>query len=125
MKVLIVEDDAASRLLLQQLLEPYGEVHTAINGQGALASFHLALGQDEPYDLVCLDITMPEMDGHTALLHMRSMEKEGSRAKIVMTTSHADRENVEKAIEEHCDAYIIKPLTRKALIDKLLSLGLL
>ena len=125
MKALVVEDDSASRLLMQRLLDPYGEVQTAVNGRDGIAIFHLAMAQEEPFDLVCLDIMMPEMDGHEVLAGIREMEDEKNRAKVIMTTSLADLENVEKAIQERCDAYIAKPIRKEALISKLRSFGLI
>ncbi len=125
LKVLIAEDDSTSRLLLQRLLEPYGEVHTTANGRDAITVFRLAMTQRKPYDLVCLDIMMPEANGHEALVRIRGMESKQNRAKIIMTTTLANVENVEKAVQERCDAYIVKPIRKEMLIDKLHSLGLL
>ena len=78
MKTLIVEDDFTNRLLLQELIKGYGLPHVAINGKEALEAVRTALEADEPYDLVCLDIMMPEMDGHTALMEMRALEETGA-----------------------------------------------
>ena len=130
MKILVVEDDSAGRLLMQRLLEPYGEVHVAVNGRDAVATFHLAMTQGEPYHLVCLDIMMPEADGHEVLKEIRNMEEScnvadrQSSAKVIMTTALADPANVIKASQERCDAYIAKPITKMALLDKMRSLGL-
>ena len=125
MKTLIVEDDPTSRLLLKRLLEPYGEVSTAVNGRDGLAVFHLAMVQGKPYDLVCLDIMMPEMDGHEVLAKIRSMEGERRSARIIMTTALSDVETLVKAIQHQCDDYIVKPITKDVLIRKICSLGLL
>ena len=67
MKTLIVEDDFTSRLLLQELLKKYGRSHIAVNGLEAVEAVRLALDENEPYDLICLDILMPQMDGQLAL----------------------------------------------------------
>jgi len=75
MKTLIVEDDFTSRLLLQGLLQSYGAVHFAVNGKEAVEAVRLALESDELYDLICLDIMMPEMDGQEALRQIRLMEE--------------------------------------------------
>lgn len=125
LKSLVAEDDPASRLLLQRSLEPYGEVHAAANGRDAVAMFRLAMTQREPYDLVCLDIMMPEMDGYEALEAIRHIEGKQSRAKIVMTTALAGAEDVRKAVQKQCDAYIIKPIRKEMLIDKLRSFNLI
>ena len=91
MKVLIVEDDFDSALLLQKLITQYGECRTAVNGREAVLAFHVALDAGQPYDLICLDIMMPEMDGQAALKGMRAMEEARGiasthGAKIIMTT---------------------------------------
>ena len=125
MKVLIAEDDFVSRLLLQRILAPYGEVHIAVNGKEAIEAYHLAMQEGRPYNLVCLDIMMPEMDGHMVLKEIHNMKDEKDSVKIIMTTALADPENVMTAIQEHCDGYVIKPITQETLISKLHSLGLL
>ena len=65
MKTLIVEDDFTSRLLLQEFLKAYGPCHIAGNGGKAIEAVSLALDAQEPYDLICLDIMMP--DGQTRI----------------------------------------------------------
>jgi len=130
MKALIVEDDETSRSLLQQLLAVYGEAHVASNGKEAVESFRCAMQEKQPYDLVCLDIMLPDMDGHGVLRIIRAMEKswgvkEPDSAKVIMTTALADRDNVTKAGQERCDAYIVKPILKEKLVGKLEELGIL
>ena len=125
MRILIVDDDAISRRTLEHILRSYGEIETAVNGRDAVAAFHLAMAQGRPFDLVCLDIMMPEMDGHETLMAMRDMyNKQWVRPKIIMTTALTDPDNVKRAFLKYCDAYIAKPVTREVLISKLRSLGL-
>jgi len=130
MKTLIVEDDFTSRLLLQELLKSYGPVHIAVNGNEALDAVQSALEADEPYDLICLDIMMPEMDGQEALRKIRSTEEargifssEGS--KIMMTTVMADLKNVSTAYMNLCDAYLTKPICKSELGQELRTLKLI
>jgi two-component system, chemotaxis family, chemotaxis protein CheY len=115
LRVLLVEDDFASRLLLQTFLSKYGECHVAVNGWEAVESFRLALEQEQRYDLVCMDIMMPEMDGREAVRRIRAMEEEFgihsySGAKIVMTTAVDDIKEVIRCFHELCDAYLTKPI---------------
>ncbi len=121
MKVLIVEDDFSSRLLLQMLLTQYGECEIAVNGREAVSAFRMALDASQPYNLVCLDIMMPEMDGQAALKEMRAMEETRSinsthGAKIIMTTALGDIKNVAAAYLELCDGYLVKPIDKAKLI---------
>ena len=76
LRILIVDDDLMGRRLLQRFLSPYGDCDTAADGKEALLVFRAAAEKGEPYDLICLDIVMPEMDGRTALKEMRAWEEE-------------------------------------------------
>jgi two-component system chemotaxis response regulator CheY len=122
-KTLIVEDDLTSRMLLQEILKHYGHSHVAVNGKEAVEAVCLALEADEPYDLICLDIMMPEMDGQQALKEIRALERTGgppaNPARIIMTSALGDRKNVMESIQGECDAFLVKPISRRRLIDKL------
>ncbi len=130
MKTLIVEDDFTSRLLLQELLKSFGTFHIAVNGREAVGAVRAALKSGEPYDLICLDIMMPEMDGQQALKEIRAIE-ESSRilpscwAKIIMTTAVGDKTNVVEAIRGKCDAFLVKPVRKAKLMDELKRLKLI
>jgi two-component system chemotaxis response regulator CheY len=124
MKSLIVEDDFSSRLLMQELLAPYGQCHVAVNGTEAVSAYRIALDAGQPYDLICLDIMMPEMDGHAALKEVRALEElkgidSTHASKIIMTTALDDIKNVAAAYQALCDGYLVKP------VDKAKLLGLL
>ena len=130
MRALIAEDNYTSRILIQRLLAPHAECTVVVNGEKAVEAFLRAFYDGRPYDLICLDLMMPEMDGHTALTRIREIEKErgieeAACVKVIMTTAHADVENVRKAIREKCQGYLIKPYDKQKLLDKLTSLGLL
>ena len=77
MRTLIVEDDFTSRLLLQSLLAQYGECHIAVNGREAVEAFRSARESGQVYNLICMDIMMPEMDGQTAVNNIRALEEAG------------------------------------------------
>ncbi len=130
MKTLIVEDDFISRLLLQEFLKGYGPLHIAVNGKEAIEAVRIALTAGEPYDLICLDIMMPEMDGQEALKQIRAMEeatglKSSNRAKIVMTTALSDNANVMEAIRGKCDYFLAKPIEKAKLREELRNLQLI
>lgn len=130
MKTLIVEDDFTSRLVLQGILKNYGEVHIAVDGREGVAAVRAALAQGRPYDLVCLDIMMPEMDGHEALKQIREMEKQAGiqgpgEVKVLMTSALGDAKNVVEAYYKGgATSYLVKPVDKCNLIDQLQILGL-
>ena len=130
MRCLIVDDDLASRRLLEKILEPYADCDFALDGGEAIAAVRLALDDRRPYDLICLDIMMPEMDGQAALRNIRAQEEareiiSSSGAKIVMTTALADRGNVIEAAKNHCDGFLVKPIQKERLINELRKLKLI
>ena len=115
LRSLLVEDDFTSRLLLQTFLSRYGECHIAVNGKEAVEAFRSVLEHGERYDLICMDILMPEMDGREAVRQVRALEEEHcifstSGAKIIMTTTVDDIKEVFRCFKELCDAYLMKPI---------------
>lgn len=129
MRVLVVEDDFTSRRLLSLYLAPYGECDVAVDGHEALEAFRMALEEKQPYDVICLDIMMPNMDGHEALKRIRALEEEhgvllGEGVKIIMTTALGDSKNIFKAFNEQCEAYLVKPIEQEKLAEELKKLGL-
>lgn len=130
MRTLIVEDDFTSRLLLQTFLSRYGECHIAINGKEALQALTLARQANQQYDLVCMDIMMPEMDGQTAVRRIRGLEEANgvlstAGVKIIMTTALDDVKNVVTSFGALCDAYVFKPVDTTLLLGHLKKLALI
>ena len=120
MKVLIAEDDFASRKFMLRFFEKYGECDVTVDGREAVEAYTMAVEMDEPYDLICLDIMMPEMDGHQALRRIRKIEEENNvpddeKVKIVMTTALRETRHVSKAFENGCTAYAGKPINQEKL----------
>lgn len=130
MKILIVEDDLTSRKVIYKLLSDYGECDITVDGMEAIDAFLLAHDEGKPYDLICLDIMMPKLDGVSALKVIREMEHDkgiskDKRVKIIMTTALNDTKNVYEAFEYGCQAYAAKPLDSKKLIEVLEKLELI
>jgi len=130
LRVLIVEDDFTSRILLQEVMSRYGTCHIAVNGLEAVVAYKDAFQNQKPYHLVFLDIMMPEMDGQETLKRIRAIEKEGGvmigrGTKIIMQTSHTDSKNILESFNEMCDAYLVKPIQINKLTDELRALGLI
>jgi two-component system, chemotaxis family, chemotaxis protein CheY len=129
MKTLIVEDDFVSRKMMQLMLAPYGECDIAVNGEEALEAFRMAAGEGKRYDLICLDIMMPGMDGHTVLKEIRSMEEAdgiggSGGVRIIMTTALSDSANILSAFNAQCEAYLVKPIAKQKLMAQISKLGL-
>ncbi len=129
MRCLIVEDDFVSRRVLQAFLSPFGPCEVAVNGREALDAFRLAHEDGKPYDLICLDIMMPEMDGHAVLRELRGMEESkgihgSASAKVIMTTALSDFDTIMASFRAQCEAYLVKPVDRASLLAKLEQFGL-
>jgi two-component system chemotaxis response regulator CheY len=128
MKSLVAEDDATSRKLLKAFLSRYGECDIAVDGKEAVNAVLCALQNDRQYDLVCMDLRMPEMNGQEAIREIRRQEAErrvAKPAKIIVTTIHTDTESIATALLGRCDAYLVKPIDTAKLKKELMSLGLI
>lgn len=130
MKCLIVEDEFAARKLLQFYLSDYADCFIAVNGHEAVDAFKDALSEGQPYDLICLDIMMPQMNGHDALAAIRQIEKEHGingldGVKVIMITALSDSKNIIGAFRKGCEVYIVKPVKKEKLLEEMEKLGLL
>lgn len=128
MKMLIVEDDLTSKLILQSFLKPLGDIDVSETGDFAMRQFTLALQSGHPYELICLDITLPGgMNGITVLKNMRALESKYDMlkpSKILMTTSNSKKEVLTESIRSHCNGYLLKPFDKDALNKQLETCGL-
>lgn len=131
MRALIVDDDFYSRITLHDLLRPVAECHIAVNGEEALGAFKKALEDGRPYDLVCMDLVMPEMDGQQALQEMRGVEKDlgvalDDRTKVMVVSMVEDtRETNDAFFLGGADCFLVKPIDEERLMSELRTLGLM
>ncbi len=130
MRILIAEDDLVSRKFLFKFLSKYGECDLVVDGLEALDAFLISLRDNKPYDLICLDIMMPKVDGVKVLKHIKDLEVQKGilpekRARIIMTTALAETQIVQNAFDIGCDAYAAKPIDTVKFIDVLKKLGLI
>ncbi len=128
-RILIVDDDPSIVRLLENHLKAFGECTTAANGQAALAAYRSKLDQHQRFDLVCLDIKMPDMDGRKVLAQFREMEKAGGmterlRARVIMTTGVDTPNDKLQAFRHACDAYLVKPIDKSQLLETIKKLGI-
>ncbi|MBF0458038.1 MAG: response regulator [Nitrospirae bacterium] len=130
MRILIAEDDFTSRTLLQHFLAPYGDCDVTVNGVEAVEAFMLAVDEGQPYDLICLDIMMPELDGIKALKSIREKERSmgivpKDEAKVVMTTAlDSPKDVIEAYYRGGCTDYLTKPIDTQKLLDLIRGYGL-
>ena len=128
LKVLVVDDNMVNRVSMEKIMSEFGSVESKKSGQEAVYAFETNLQFGRNYDLVLLDIIMPDIDGLKVLQKMRAIEKEyelsaKERAKIFMVTSHAHKDIVLSSLKIGCDDYIVKPLQREIIVEKLLEFG--
>ncbi len=129
MRILIAEDDLTSRKFLLKFLSQYGECDLVVDGLEALDAFLMSVKEQKPYDLICLDIMMPKVDGVKVLKNIRDYEVQRgvapeNRSKIVMTTALAETSFVRNAFDIGCDAYAAKPIDIAKLEEVLQKLGI-
>jgi two-component system chemotaxis response regulator CheY len=124
MRTLIVEDEFTSRMQIKYFLDEYGSCDIAVNGTEAIEAYKMANDLKKPYDLICLDINLPEKNGHQVLEEIRKMEEAMGKSpadpvKIFMTTAMDSMRNVIDAYYGLCDEYLTKPIEKEKLVEKL------
>ena len=130
MRVLVIDDDESTRTLLKSMVAKMGECETAGSGKEALDAFKKAWQDWRPFDLIFLDILMPEMDGSQVLIKIRKLERKKGipdklKAKIIMVSGVSQKEMVMACLRDGCDDFMVKPLETQLLINKIRHFGLL
>jgi len=128
MKCLVVDDDGVSLSKMQKILGEFGDCVLAESGKDAIVEFNHAWDLKSPFDLVCLDISMPDMSGVDVLIAIRDAERQKGlekdrQARVMMVTATADQTVVVGSIKAGCNNYIVKPFDRARVVEKLKSLG--
>jgi CheY-like chemotaxis protein len=111
-RILVVDDNAGNRLLLQYNLEGYFDIDFAGTGLSAIDKF-----TQNKYDLILMDIHMPDMDGVETTIRIRQIEDGNYRTPIFAITSNMFREHRNKCLDAGMDDYIVKPIHAKALVE--------
>ncbi len=129
MKILVVDDEITSRMKLQKIMGSIGECRSVETGASALSQFEKALANQSPYDLISLDLGLPDCDGLDILVRMRSLEKDSQippakRSKILVVTARSDKETIVSCAKAKCDGFIGKPFEREVIIKQLARIGL-
>ncbi|MFH1135864.1 MAG: response regulator [Pseudomonadota bacterium] len=124
MRILVVDDEWVSREKIKKIMESLGQCFGVEGGEAALEAFGAAWGILEPYDLILLDVDMPGLSGIETLKKIRGKEQEMGLAapalvKVVMITSMSGSAVVKEALDAGCNDYIIKPVKKLLITEKL------
>ena len=129
MRILVVDDELVSREKMKHIMSSLGECDEVASGQDALKAFMDARIEGKQYDLITLDISMPEMDGTEVLGRIRTLEKEDGTPKegqvrIMMVTGSSEKDTILTCIKAGCNDYIMKPFDKQTVVKKLVDGGL-
>jgi signal transduction histidine kinase/CheY-like chemotaxis protein/HPt (histidine-containing phosphotransfer) domain-containing protein len=120
-RVLVAEDGPDNQRLIRHILEKAGVDVTLVgNGKLAYEAAMQSLQEQEPYDLILMDMQMPEMDGYSAASALR---EQGYNRPIIALTAHAMEGDRDRCLEAGCDDYMSKPLDRNRLLNLVRSYG--
>ncbi len=117
-RFLLAEDNPVNQILTAAILKAAGaEVTVAENGEKAL-ELALAAEQEQPFDLVLMDLQMPVVDGYEAT---RTLRAKGFKRPILALTAHGMAEHRQKSLEAGCDGHLVKPIERDQLINAIVE----
>lgn len=125
MRILIVDDEPHNRTVLQFMLKSLGSCDQAVDGREAVEAFLMALDEGDPYQLILMDIMMPDMNGQDALKSIRAHERargvDGAGEAVIFMVTALDTETqvVEAFFKGCCTDYLTKPVTQDRLFEKL------
>jgi len=130
MKILVVDDEIVNRKKMEKILTSFGECDAVDSGKAALKAIATGIEQGEPFDLITLDVSMPQMDGTEVLYEIRRIEEQRNipkenRAKVIMVTCQSDKDTVITCMQAGCDSYIIKPFDRTIIGERLGEFGMI
>src|SRR5206468_7126756 len=121
LRVLIVDDNAVAREILQEPLSAVASrVDSVASGKEALAAI-IEKDPAEPYDIVFMDWRMPGMDGLETSRHIKSNETLQHQPAIVLVTAFGREEVREEAERLQLDGFLVKPVTKSAIVDTLVN----
>jgi two-component system, chemotaxis family, chemotaxis protein CheY len=124
---LIIEDTAVIFRIVQHILAEFGESDIAEDGLKAIKKVKLSMNENNYYDLILLDIMIPEINGLDVLSNIRNLEKIHSDlkpAKIIILTSLSEPKYIKAGMARGCDSYLLKPVDKYKLIGELKKLKL-
>lgn len=129
-RCLVVDDDELGRELISLYLEGIAVCDMAVNGLKAVEKFRSAFEGGHPYDLIILDIVMPEMDGHAAAIEIRQIEKEWGVSVnegvsiMVLSSLNTPGDVIKAYLSAKSAAHLVKPVHPEKLLATLSKMGL-
>ena len=126
MKILIIDDEIAVLTKLKAILSDYGDCIMTTDADQGLRLFQTAIESQSPFELVLIDIQLAQASGLDLLAAMIDMEiqSKASHALKMMVSASGTKANLVKAFTRGCDGFLVKPVKRDVLIEKLGSLGI-
>jgi CheY-like chemotaxis protein len=121
-RILLAEDNVVNQRVARAILERAGHtVVVASTGESAVSTWH-----EQPFDVVLMDVQMPDIDGFQATALIREKEKvSGTHTPIIAMTAHAMSGDRERCLEAGMDDYISKPIRGSVLLDLVMKYSLL
>jgi two-component system chemotaxis response regulator CheY len=127
MRSLVIDDEFVALAKMMAILNELGDCAAATHGQQGVEMVTEALMRGTPYDLITVDIEMPDMDGFAVLREIAARErgKGAQPSKKLLISAQSSTTNVARAARSTCDAFLVKPVKKDVLIQKLKSVGLI
>jgi CheY-like chemotaxis protein len=122
MKILIADDSTVARLNAERTASKFGDIEMANDGQEALQKALDGLDKDTPFDVILLDLDMPNLDGKGFLQELRQQEQSEQvkqPAFVIIISAGLDKSQMIQLMQYECSDYIIKPYRDTELMEKL------
>lgn len=125
MRCLVIDDEPTARLHLRLLLEERGKVDEAPDAIAGLQRIRDAIADNDPFDLVCIDLSMPGPSGIEAIKMVQEVDKKlrhGKHTNVVVVTASDDQKDIRAALHQHVDGYLLKPVTPGQIVETIAPL---
>lgn len=127
MNILIIDDEFVTANKIKHILKTVGKGYVAINGKQALRYVNKFIEKEMCFDLILIDINLPDVNGLELLNKIRMIEnnkKVKTHSKKIIITAEGSKDNVKKALKSQCDGFFVKPISRDKMLSKINNLGL-
>jgi two-component system chemotaxis response regulator CheY len=125
MNFLIIEDEMTALIKMKALLSAYGQGTGVTNGYQALEQCAAAIKKGTPFDLITIDIGLPKVSGLQVLQAINKLEEDHQipASKKIMVTATGTKDNLIKAASGGCSGFMVKPVRKDTLEEKMAALG--